>query len=200
VARMTAWFDTVKACVGWDLADQERVAELRNWLNSDRQELVEYLGQQLAQCKGAQALMSNKRFVRRLHGTLDEWLAGLLEGAFEGERAQERRAFGTGLPERDLTFNDVILLEGLVRSRLFELARRRLGEEAEALTATMRSLDKALNLDSALLYSGYLEVRDAELERTLLDRFLTVTGFSRTLYEHLVEARNNGVAEVARAG
>jgi hypothetical protein len=197
---MKAWFDTVKACVGWDLADQERVAELRSWLDSDLDQVIEYLGQQLAQCKGAQALMSNKRFVRRLHGTLDEWLSGLLEGAFEGERAQERRAFGTGLVERDLTFNDVILLEGLVRSRILELARRRLGEDAEALSATMRSLDKALNLDSALVYSGYLEVRDAELERALLDRFLTVTGFSRTLYENLVEARNKGVAEVAPVG
>ena len=197
---MMAWFDTVKACVGWDLTDQARIAELRAWLNSDLGEVIEYLGQQLASCKGSQALMSNKRFVRRLHGTLGEWLSGLLEGAFEGERAQERRAFGTGLPERDLTFNDVILLEGLVRGRLSEMAREHQGDDAEALSATMRSLDKALNLDSALVYSGYLEVRDAELERALLDRFLTVTGFSRTLYENLVEARNNGVAEVARAG
>jgi hypothetical protein len=197
---MTAWFDTVKACVGWDLADQAQIAKLRSWLNSNLSQVVEYLGEQLAECKGAHALMSNKRFVRRLHATLGEWLSGLLEGAFEGERAQERRAFGTGLLERDLTFNDVILLEGLARSRLFELAREQLSDDAEALSATMRSLDKALNLDSALIYSGYLEVRDAELERALLDRFLTVTGFSRTLYENLVEARSNGVAEVARAG
>jgi hypothetical protein len=53
----------------------------------------------------------------------------------------------------------------------------------------MCTLDKALNLDLALIYSAYLEVRDAEMERALLDRFLSVTGFSRTLYENLVEAR-----------
>jgi len=196
--RMMAWFDTVKACVGWDLTDRARIAELRGWLNSDADEVVEYLGQHLAVCKGAQALMSNKRFVRRLHATLGEWLTGLLDGAFEGERAGKRQSFGTALLERDLTFNDVILLEGLVRSRLFDMARERLGDDAEALSAMMRSLDKALNLDSALIYSGYLEVRDAEIERALLDRFLTITGFSRTLYENLAEARENGVVEVAR--
>ena len=40
-----------------------------------------------------------------------------------------------------------------------------------------------------LIYSGYLQVHDTEMERALLDRFLTITGFSRTLYENLVEAR-----------
>ena len=45
------------------------------------------------------------------------------------------------------------------------------------------------HLDLALIYSAYLEVRSTEMERALLDRFLAVTGFSRTLYENLAEAR-----------
>ena len=53
----------------------------------------------------------------------------------------------------------------------------------------MQALEKALSLDLALIYNGYLEVRDAEMERTLLDRFLKVTGFSRTLYENLAERK-----------
>jgi hypothetical protein len=46
-----------------------------------------------------------------------------------------------------------------------------------------------LNLDLALIYITYREVYDAQMERTLLDRFLAITGFSSTLYENLAEAR-----------
>jgi hypothetical protein len=53
----------------------------------------------------------------------------------------------------------------------------------------MGALDKAMCLDIALIYSGYTQVRDAEIERSMLDRFLAITGFSRTLYENLAEAR-----------
>ncbi|RLC60005.1 MAG: hypothetical protein DRI79_07400 [Chloroflexi bacterium] len=183
-----AWFDKIKMSVGWDRTDQARLAELRRWLDSDITEVIETLGRQLAQFKGTQPLMANARFVQRLHGVLCEWLEGLLDGTFDGEYVKERWAFGQKLMEIDLTFEDVILLEELARGQLFELAQTRLSERPQALSATMRTLDKALNLDLTLIYNGYLQVRDAEMERMLLDRFLAITGFSRTLYENLAEA------------
>jgi hypothetical protein len=186
---MTAWFDKVKTCFGWDPTDQARIAELRRCLDSDLMEVVEALGKQLAQFKGTQPLMSNVRFVQRLYSVLREWLTGLFDGTFDDAYIRERWTFGRKLVESDLMFEDVILLEGLAREQLFEFARRKLGERPELLSSTLCTLDKALNLDLALIYSGYLEVRDAEMERALLDRFLTVTGFSRTLYENLAGAR-----------
>lgn len=175
--------------VGWDLADRARIAKLRHCLDSDLTEMVEDLGKQLSKFKGTQPLMSNARFVQRLHSMLHEWLTGLLDGTFDGEYVKDRWAFGRKLVEIDLTFEDVILLEGLTRKQLFEFAQRKLCERPQMLSSTMRTLDKALNLDLALIYSAYLEIRDAEMERVLLNRFLTVTGFSRTLYENLAEAQ-----------
>lgn len=186
---MIAWFDKVKTCVGWDEADQARVAELRACLNSNGADVVDTLSEQLAQLKGMQPLMSNARFARRWHSLLQEWLVGLLDGAFEGVRAKERWALGAKLTDVDLTFGDVILLEGLARQQLFELAREHLCGNSDSLAATMYTLDKALNLDLSLIYSGYRQSRDAEMERALLDRFIEVTGFSRTLYENLSGAR-----------
>jgi hypothetical protein len=186
---MMTWFDNVKTHVGWDKADRTQIAELRRWLDSDATGVIEGLGKQLAQFKGTQPLMANARFARRLHGVLNEWLVGLLDGTFDGEYVKERCTFGRKLVEIDLAFEDVILLEGLTRRYLFELAQSQLGEHPHALSATMHTLDKALNLDLVLIYSGYLQVHDAEMERALLNRFLTITGFSRTLYENLVEAR-----------
>jgi hypothetical protein len=133
--------------------------------------------------------MSNTRFVQHLHGVLREWLTGLLEGAFDDEYVAERLAFGRELVAIDLAFEDVIMLEELARSQLFEFAREGLRENPRVISATMRTLEKAFNLDLALIYTAYLEVREARLERVLLDRFLAVTGFSRTLYENLAEAR-----------
>lgn len=186
---MTTWFERIKQSVGWDRTDQARIVKLRRCLDSDVTEVVEALGNQLAQLNGMQLLMTNARFVQRLHGVLSEWLVGLLDGTFDGEYVKKRGAFGEKLLEIDLTFEHVILLEGLTRKQLFELAQRQLGEHPQALSDTIITLDKALNLDLALIYSSYLQVRDAEMERTLLDRFISITGFSRTLYENLAEAR-----------
>jgi hypothetical protein len=179
----------VKAFIGWDLADRARMATVRRCLDSDLAEVIEPLGRQLSRLKGTQPLMANARFVQRLHGILREWLTGLLDGAFDGEYVQERWTFARKLVEIDLTFEEFILLEGLARVHLFELAQGKLGERPQELSSTMCTLDKALNLDLALIYSAYLAVRSTEMERALLDRFLAVTGFSRTLYENLAEAR-----------
>lgn len=189
---MIGWFDKAKTCVGWDSGDQTRMATLCRCLDSEVTEVIEVLGKQLARVKGAQPLMANARFVQRLHAVLREWLMGLLDGTFDGDYVEERSAFGRNLVEIDLTFEDIILLEGLARQQLFVFARRKLGEHPQVLSSTMCTLDKALNLDLALIYSAYLEVRDTEMERVLLDRFLAVTGFSRTLYENLVKARGWG--------
>jgi hypothetical protein len=186
---MTTWFEKVKLGVEWDTDDQACIAELRRWLDSDVTEFVEALGRQLVQINGMQLLMANARFVRHLHSVLSEWLIGLLDGTFDEEYAKKRCAFGEKLLEIDLTFHHVILLEGLTRRQLFGLVQRQLGERPQALSAMMHTLDKAFNLDLALIYSGYLHAHDAEMERALLDRFLAITGFSRTLYENLSEAR-----------
>lgn len=185
----TVWFDKVKTCVGWDMVDQAQIAELRRCLDSELTEVIKVLASHLAQFKNTEPLMSNARFVRRLHSVLREWLIGLLDGTFDEEYAQARRAFVQELVEVDLAFEDIILLESLTRKRLLELAQKQLDGDPQALSAKMHTLNKALCLDLALIHSGYLQIRDAEMEHALLDRFLAITGFSRTLYENLAEAR-----------
>jgi hypothetical protein len=185
---MTVWLNKVKICVGWDTVDQVQVSELHARLNSDLHGVVEAIGSCLVQFKDTQSLMANARFVQRLHGVLREWLAGPLAGEFDEAYAQARWALVRKLIEVDLTFEDVILVEGMARERLLELAQAQL-DEGETLAATAQALDKALRLDMALIHRGYAQIRDAEIERSTLDRFLAITGFSRTLYENLAEAR-----------
>lgn len=186
---MTAWFNVVETFVGWNEDDRARIAELRHCLNHRRADIIDTLGKQLTQIRNMQPLMSNARFVSRLYSVLGEWLNGLLNGAFDEERVQERIAFGKNLRDRDLTFEDIILLNGLVRRQLFDLAQEQPCPGSATLSSVMYTLDKSLTLDMILIYSGYRRVREAEMERALLDRFITVTGFSRTLYENLAEAQ-----------
>jgi hypothetical protein len=186
---MPGSFDRVKMCVGWDSDDRVRIANLRRCLDSDLDRVIEALGRELANFKGTQALMSNVRFAQHLHSVLREWLTGLLTGTFDEEYVKDRLAFGRELVAIDLAFEDVIMLEELARNQLFEFARKGLKESPRMHSPTMRTLEKAFNLDLALIYTAYLEVREAKLERALLDRFLAVTGFSRTVYENLAEAR-----------
>ena len=182
-------FDEIKAHVGWDKDDQARLAQLRRWLDSDTNDLVEGLGEKLAQFRGVQPMMGNPRFALRLRGVLLDWLEGLLSGTFDDAYVERRRAFGGELAKLDLSFEDVILLEGLVRKRLFELAQEYLNGQPREFSSTMYTLNKALDFDLALIHSSYLDARDAEMERALLDRFFAITGFSPTLYESLAEAR-----------
>jgi len=186
---MTTYFDKIRDCVEWGESDRERIAELRRWLDSDGVDLIDTLGEQLARLNDMHSLMSNARFVNRLCDTLREWLMGVLDETFDEEHIRKRRMFGKKLMEIDLTFDDIILLEGLAHQQLIELAKKRLDENPSLLLDTIHSLDKALNFDLALIYNGYLHARDAEIERILLDRFLTTTGFSRSLYENLTETQ-----------
>ena len=184
-----AWFEKIKTSVQWDTADHTRISKLRQCLDTDLVEVVEALSTYLAQFKDEQSLMANARFVERLHSVLQEWLTGPLDGTFDEEYARGRQALVQRLIEVDVTFEDVILLEGLTREKLLQLAQANLNGGSEPLSGTMRALDKALRLDLALIHTGYIQARDAEIERSLLDRFLAITGFSRTLYENLAEAR-----------
>lgn len=181
-------FDEVKDCMAWNETDRAHIFQLRDWLDSDLDGMIEVFGEQLAQAKGNQPLMANARFVQRLHTVLREWLEGLLDGAFDEKHVEERRGFGGRLVGLDLNFEDIILLASMARRELSDIAWDRLERQPDTFVSTMQSLDKALNLDLALVYDGYLNVHNAEMERKLLDHFLTVTGFSRTLYENLAEA------------
>jgi hypothetical protein len=183
-----AWADKARVCVDWREEDQARLAELRRWLESEQEEMIEDLADRLIKSNGAQPLMRNARFVQRLHDVLREWLMGLMKGPFDDGRAERRLALGQRLANVDLTFEDVILLEAMTHQRLFALAERRVGEQPQELSSTMRTLNKVMTYDRGLVYAGCLDLHDAELEDSLLDRFLTVTGFSPTLYESLVEA------------
>lgn len=176
--------EKVGSCIGWNGDDRARLAEVHQWLAAERDTIVEDLGERLATFNGMRGLMTNARFMERLHGVLREWLMGLFEGASPGDR----RELGHALARVDLGFEDVILLEGLMRERVFDLARTRLRGEPDRLSGVMHTLDKALNRDLALIHAGYLDVRDAKMEQALLDRFLTITGFSPTLYDSLARA------------
>lgn len=182
------WTEKVRSCVDWSEQDRARLAELRDWLAPRTEEIIADLGEQLIQFNGVRPLMTNARFARRLHTVLREWLTGLLDGTFDEATIEERQALGRKLADVDLAFEDVILLEGMARQRLLELAQENLDGQPLRLSAMMHTLNKALDCDLALVYVGCVDIRDEEMERALLDRFLAVTGFSPTLYESLVEA------------
>jgi hypothetical protein len=183
-----AWVEQLRSCIDWDEEDRARLVEVRDLLNSRGEETVEDLGEQLAALNGTQALMTNARFTRRLRDVLTDWVMGLPNGAFDEEYVERRRALGQELADLDLMFEHIILLEGMTRQRVFELAQKRLDAQPQRLSSVMHTLDKALRRDLVFVYEGYLDFRDAEMEQSLLDRFLAITGFSPTLYDSLAEA------------
>ena len=180
--------DKVRLCVDWREADEARLAELRAWLDPEQEEIVEALAETLIELDGARTLNTSARFARRLRDVLHEWLTGVVVGPFDEESADRREALGRKLADAGLALEDLILLESLAQQRLFALAQQRLCEQPGKMISTMQAVSKAMTYDRALIYTGCLALHDEELEQALLDRFLSVTGFSPTLYESLAEA------------
>jgi len=174
-------FDKAISCIGWDDTDQARIDELGLSLDGQLDELIESLAEDLVQFKEAQSLTANTRYVQRLHGAIGEWLEGLLDGGFDETHIESRCAFVERALEIDLKFDDFLMLETFVRHRL--------GGDGALFGNGVTVLDKALCLDLALIHSCYTQQREAKMERELLDQFLRITGFSRSLYENLAEAR-----------
>lgn len=185
----SVWLEKAKQEIAWDGRDRARMSELNCWVAPHLEEMIEGLSERLMALNDRQQLMGNARFARRLHGLLGDWWMGLLDGAFDEEYFEDRIALGKRLVDLGLTFEGLILLKGLTRQYVFELAQNKLLDRPQVLWTTMHTLNKAFDLDLGVVHLGYLKAHDANLERKQLDRFLAVTGFSPTLYESLVEAR-----------
>ena len=187
-----AWLERARQGCGWTADDERRIDAIRQWVTPEVAEIITLLTGRLVQLKETQPLMSNTRFVKRLHEVLQEWFLGLLESPLEQASLDHKVALGRKFVEIELEFEDIILLESMAHAQLQALVRGNVEADAEEFVPTMDTLNKALCLHLALLHRGYFKVRDAVMERTMLDRFLAVTGFSRTLYENLAGSREWG--------
>jgi hypothetical protein len=149
--------------------------------------MAEDLFEALAALDGAPSATRNARFARRLRDLIREWLTGLMDVSFDGEFAERRQSLGQRLVRLDLSFQDLVLLEAMASRRLFSLAFALMDGRPQELSLAVRTLNTAILYDRALIYAGFVELHDRELEQALLERFLSITGFSPSLYEGLAE-------------
>ena len=61
------------------------------------------------------------------------------------------------------------------------------------MPATREAIEKSISLDLMFERSIYQQTYDEELVKALLDRFLSVTGFSRSLRQNLTVVQQLGV-------
>jgi len=177
--------DNAKACVDWGESDQACIRELAGWFSADRSAVIDALQSQLVYFKHMQVLMLNTRFVDILYRVLCDWMDGLLLADYAESYVEHRVQMVQRLAGLDLALADIILLGDLVRRELFALARERLGNDAVAISAMQEVIDKSISLDMVVVCDIYQQMHDEEIEKALLDHFLSVTGFSRSLYENL---------------
>ena len=183
-----SWADRAESCMGWNERDDEQLASLREWLAPEKDELVGVLVERMTQLDGVPRLLRNGRLTGRLRALVEEWLLGLLAPAYDdAERQERRRDLGRRLARLDVRFEEVTLLEAMAHGQLLALTRKNLDGGADQLSLMLGALQKALSYDRGLVHAGYVEFRDSEMEQALLDRFLSITGFSPSLYEGLAE-------------
>jgi protoglobin len=176
---------SAKACVDWRESDKVCVRRLADWFSADSCALVDTLQSQLVYFRRMQEMMLNTRFADTLRQVLSDWMDELLLGDYTESYVEHRILTVQRLTGLDLALADIILLGDLVRRELLALARRYLRDDAVDMPAMQEAVDKAVSLDLMVVCDIYQQMHDEKMENLFLDRFLSVTGFSRSLYENL---------------
>ena len=150
------------------------------------------LQSQLVFFKRMQPLMLNTRFADTLHRVSCVWMDGPLLADYTESYGEHRVLTVQRLASLDLALADTILLRDLVRRELLALATKRLGGDDVAMPAMQEAIDQSISLDLMVVCDICQQLHDEEMEKALLDLFLSVTGFSRSLYEGMTVVQELG--------
>ncbi|MCJ7739425.1 MAG: hypothetical protein MUQ10_19280 [Anaerolineae bacterium] len=153
---------------------------------------MDVLQSQLVFFKRMQPLMLNTRCADTLHRVLRDRMDGLLLADCSESYGEHRVLTVQRLASLDLALADIILLGDLVRRELLALARKRLGGDDAAMPAMQEAIDQSISLDLMVVCNICQQLHDEEMEKALLDLLLSVTGFSRSLYEGLTVVQELG--------
>jgi len=190
-----SWADRAGSCIDWEERDEDRLAAIRKWLEPEKDGFVAGLVERVSRLDRVPRLLRNDRFAGRLHTVLQEWLSGLLTLACDDlDRQERRRSLGARLARLNISYDEVILIEGMTYRWLTSVITEHVDGCVDELSPTLCALHKAMTYDRGLVHAGFVDLRDSEMEQALLDRFLAITGFSPSLYEGLAETWEQGQA------
>ncbi len=156
-------FDELKAYVGFDDADAERLRALKPHVESQKRQIVERFYEIVLRFPDARAVFADLAQVERLKLTLMRWIDELLAGPWDHTYYEQRRRIGqvhvkVGLPSQYMFTAMNRLMEDLhsIAASFFDNVDRAAAE------ATARSLRRIADIELAIMLGTYIEAREKQ--------------------------------------
>ena len=186
--------------VRWDDGDLARLRALAPHVEPHLEDVARRFYERTREFEGAHAVFTGEEQITRLQASMVRWIRRVLTTARDAEYCRDTARIGSahvrvGLPQR-YVFGAMTLL----RRELSEFAERALGDAA---VATCHSVDRALDLELALMVQAY---HDDNLERIHRVEQLARDDLGRALarserrYENAVELAPDPVIGLRRDG
>lgn len=157
----------LQAYVDWTEDDAARVVAIKPLLEPYLRELVDDFYAAIGRNPNAQrAITGGQEQIERLKGTLILWLEDLLSGRYDVEYVDRRRKVGKRHVDIGLeqVYTNVALSR--LRSGMIRLIQDKWSGSIDDQRAAVRSLNKLLDLDLAIIEDAYQNEYSQKLQRT----------------------------------
>jgi two-component system, NtrC family, sensor kinase len=156
----------LQAYVGWAAEDAQRVAAVGPLIEPSLPALIDDFYAEIERHPDALKVITGGRVqIERLKGTLVQWVRELLGGRYDSDYVSRRWRVGWRHVEigLDQVFTNVALSR--LRTGLVRVAQESWAGSLEEQRATVRALDKLLDLDLAIIEDAYQTEYTARMQR-----------------------------------
>jgi two-component system NtrC family sensor kinase len=155
-SKLFELYRELRAYVGWDDADVDRLATLKPLLEPAFHEIIDDFYEEVARHPNAvRVITGGEEQIARLKQTLRGWLSDLFSGPYDEEFVERRFRVGQRHVEIRLDQFYANVAMSRIRGRLLEALAQHAPESTEDRDAAIRSLNRILDLDMAIIDVAY---------------------------------------------
>jgi signal transduction histidine kinase len=149
-------YGELRAYVGWEEGDADRLAALKPFLEPSFDAIIDDFYEEVARHpKAVRVITGGDDQIARLKKTLREWLSDLFAGPYNEQFVERRFRVGQRHVEIQLDQFYANVAMSRIRGRLFEALAEHPPESVKERDAAIRSLNRILDLDSAIIDVAY---------------------------------------------
>jgi signal transduction histidine kinase len=149
-------YGELRAYVGWEEADADRLASLKSILEPSFDAIIDDFYEEVARHpKAVRVFTGGENQIARLKQTLRGWLNDLFSGPYDEQFVERRFRVGQRHVEIQLDQYYANVAMSRIHGRLLDALTRHAPESTTERDAAVRSLNRILDLDSAIIDVAY---------------------------------------------
>lgn len=165
-SKLFELYRELRAYVGWDDADADRLVAIKPLLEPTFHEIIEDFYEEIARHPGASRVITGgDEQITRLKQTLRGWLSDLFAGPYDEEFVARRFRVGQRHVEIRLDQFYANVAMSRIRGRLLEALEEHVPASVEHRDAAVRSLNRIIDLDMAIIDVAYQRAFAAREQR-----------------------------------